>query len=84
MTTWDEAFASHYDEWSAHMTADIAFYVALALQADGPLVECNWERTGRHPNRAGDRPARDRIDCSPAMLEQAGARAAEAGVPALS
>jgi hypothetical protein len=37
--SWDEAFASRYDEWSAHMTADIAFYVSLALQADGPLVE---------------------------------------------
>jgi hypothetical protein len=37
--SWDEAFASHYDEWSAHMTADVAFYVSLALQADGPLVE---------------------------------------------
>ena len=37
--SWDEAFASHYDDWSAHMTADVAFYVSLALQADGPLVE---------------------------------------------
>jgi hypothetical protein len=37
--SWDEAFASHYDEWSAQMTADVAFYVSLALQADGPLVE---------------------------------------------
>jgi hypothetical protein len=36
---WDEAFARHYAEWSAHMTADIAFYVSLALQANGPLVE---------------------------------------------
>jgi len=25
--TWDEAFASHYEEWSAQMTADVAFYV---------------------------------------------------------
>jgi hypothetical protein len=37
--SWDEAFASYYDEWSAHMTADVAFYVSLALQAGGPLVE---------------------------------------------
>ena len=37
--SWDEAFASHYEEWSAQMTADVAFYVELARQADGPLVE---------------------------------------------
>ena len=37
--SWDEAFANHYEEWSAHMTADIAFYVELAREADGPLVE---------------------------------------------
>jgi hypothetical protein len=24
--SWDEAFAKHYEEWSAHMTADIPFY----------------------------------------------------------
>jgi hypothetical protein len=28
--TWDEEFSSRYDEWSVHMTADIAFYVDLA------------------------------------------------------
>ena len=37
--SWDEAFAESYDVWSAHMTADIAFYVELARKADGPLVE---------------------------------------------
>ena len=37
--SWDEAFANHYEEWSAHMTADVAFYVELAREADGPLVE---------------------------------------------
>jgi hypothetical protein len=37
--SWDEAFADHYQEWSAHMAADVAFYVELARQADGPLVE---------------------------------------------
>ena len=37
--SWDEGFAHRYEEWSAHMTADIAFYVALARQAEGPLVE---------------------------------------------
>jgi len=37
--SWDEGFASRYEEMSAHMTADITFYVELARQADGPLVE---------------------------------------------
>ena len=37
--SWDEAFADRYEQWSADMTADIAFYVGLACQADGPLVE---------------------------------------------
>ena len=27
--SWDEAFSRRYDQWSAHMTEDIAFYVAL-------------------------------------------------------
>jgi ubiquinone/menaquinone biosynthesis C-methylase UbiE len=37
--SWDEEYASHYDAWSAHMTADVAFYISLAPQANGPLVE---------------------------------------------
>jgi hypothetical protein len=37
--SWDEPFADRYEEWSAEMTADIAFYVELARQAAGPLVE---------------------------------------------
>ena len=37
--SWDEAFADRYDEWSVYMTADVAFYVDLARQAGGPLVE---------------------------------------------
>jgi hypothetical protein len=37
--SWDEAFADRYEEWSAPMTADIAFYVDLARAAEGPLVE---------------------------------------------
>src|SRR5918996_5395704 len=79
--SWDEAFARRYDEWSAHMTEDVDFYVALACEADGPLVELAVgngrvaipiaQATGR---------AVIGIDSSPAMLEQARARAAEAGV----
>ena len=37
--SWNEAFAAHFDEWSAHMTEDISFYVGLAREADGPVVE---------------------------------------------
>ena len=37
--SWDEAFARRYQEWSAHMTADVAFYIELARKADGQLVE---------------------------------------------
>jgi len=79
--SWDEAFANRYDEWSAHMTADIAFYVALARQADGPLVELaiGNGRVAIPVARATGRSVLG-IDSSPAMLAQARRRAAEAGV----
>lgn len=34
-----DAFAPIYDAWSAHMTEDVAFYVSLAREADGSIVE---------------------------------------------
>jgi hypothetical protein len=37
--SWDETFADRYEEWSAPMTADVAFYVGLARAVEGPLVE---------------------------------------------
>jgi hypothetical protein len=37
--SWNEAFARRYDEWSSDMTKDVPFYVRIALEADGPLVE---------------------------------------------
>ncbi|MGH8835413.1 MAG: class I SAM-dependent methyltransferase [Actinomycetes bacterium] len=79
--SWDEAFANHYDEWSAHMTADVAFYVELARQADGPLVELAIGN-GRVAIPVAQATGRRviGIDTSPAMLAQAGVRAAEAGV----
>ena len=79
--TWDEAFASHYEEWSAQMTADVAFYVELARQADGPLVELaiGNGRVAIPVAQATGRPVIG-IDSSPAMLAQARARAAKAGV----
>ena len=79
--SWDEAFANHYDEWSAHMTADVAFYAALARQADGPLVELaiGNGRVAIPIARATGRRVIG-IDSSPAMLDQARMRAAQAGV----
>jgi ubiquinone/menaquinone biosynthesis C-methylase UbiE len=37
--SWDERFASYYEEWSAAMTENVPFCVSLAREADGPLVE---------------------------------------------
>jgi ubiquinone/menaquinone biosynthesis C-methylase UbiE len=80
--SWNEAFADRYDEWSAHMTADVAFYVALAREADGPLVELAVGN-GRVAIPVAEATGRQviGIDTSPAMLDQARARAAVAGVP---
>lgn len=79
--SWDEAFANRYEEWSAHMTDDVAFYVELAREADGPLVELaiGNGRVAIPVAQAAGRPVIG-IDTSPAMLEQARIRAAEAGV----
>ena len=79
--SWDEAFARRYDEWSAHMTEDVAFYVELAREADGPLVELAIGN-GRVAIPIAQATGRSviGIDSSPAMLEQARARAAVAGV----
>jgi len=79
--SWDEAFAQRYDEWSAAMTEDVPFYVALAHEADGPLVELavgNGRVAIPVARETGRRVVG--IDSSPAMLEQARERAAEAGV----
>src|ERR687892_2484919 len=79
--SWDEAFARRYDEWSAHMTEDVDFYVALAREADGPLVELAVGN-GRVAIPVAQATGRTviGIDSSPAMLEQARERAAESGV----
>jgi len=79
--SWDEAFARRYDEWSSQMTADVGFYVALARDADGPLVELaiGNGRVAIAVARAAGRKVIG-FDTSPAMLEQARKRAAEAGV----
>jgi ubiquinone/menaquinone biosynthesis C-methylase UbiE len=79
--SWDEAFAVRYDEWAAHMTADIAFYVRLAREADGLIVELavGNGRVAVPVARATGREVVG-IDSSPAMLDQARERAGEAGV----
>ena len=63
------------------MTADIDFYVRLAREADGPLVELAVGN-GRVAIPVGRATGRRVIglDSSPAMLEQARERATEAGV----
>src|SRR5215470_11083328 len=78
---WDEAFADRYAEWSAGRTADIPFYAGLARAADGPLVELavGTGRVAIPVALATGRPVIG-IDTSPAMLRQARAHAAEAGV----
>src|SRR5215467_9340994 len=79
--SWDEGFSRQYEQWSARMTADIAFYVALAHKAEGPLVELavGSGRVAIPVAQATGRPVIG-IDSSPAMLEQARSRAGEAGV----
>jgi SAM-dependent methyltransferase len=79
--SWNEAFADRYDEWSAHMTADVAFYITLAREADGPLVELavGNGRVAVPVARATGRRVIG-IDTSPAMLDQARTGAAAAGV----
>jgi ubiquinone/menaquinone biosynthesis C-methylase UbiE len=80
-TTWDEAFAARYEEWSAAMTADVPFYVSLAQETDGPLVELavgNGRVAIPVAQATGLKVLG--IDTSPAMLELARRAAAEAGV----
>jgi len=79
--SWDESFVDRYDDWSADMTEDIPFYVKLAREADGPLVELavGNGRVAIPVARATGRPVVG-IDSSPGMLEQARIRAADAGV----
>jgi SAM-dependent methyltransferase len=79
--SWSEAFALRYEEWSAHMTDDVPFYVELASEANGLLVELaigNGRVAIPVARETGRRVVG--IDSSKAMLEQARTRAAEAGV----
>lgn len=81
MITWDEEFSYRYDEMSASMTADVGFYVDLAQNANGPIVELavGNGRVAIPVAQATGRPVIG-VDSSPSMLEQARENARAAGV----
>ena len=74
-------FAEIYEEWSAPMTEDVRFYVELAREADGPVVELAVG-TGRVAVPVAQAIGRRVIgvDRSAAMLAKARAAADAAGV----
>lgn len=75
------AFAEIYENWAAEMTEDVPFYVGLAKETDGPVVELAVG-TGRVAIPVAQEIGRPviGIDRSPAMLAKARAAAEEAGV----
>jgi ubiquinone/menaquinone biosynthesis C-methylase UbiE len=79
--SWDERMSERYDEWSADMTDDVPFYVRLAREADGPIVELAVGN-GRVAVPVAEAVGRRviGIDVSPSMLDQARAAAARADV----
>jgi SAM-dependent methyltransferase len=75
-----DSWAPVYDAWATAMTEDVAHYVSLAREADGPIVEL-MVGTGRvaiEVVRETGKPVLG-IDSSPAMLEIARERGA--GLP---
>ncbi len=79
MTAYD-AIARLYDPWSRSVTEDVEFYVDLAREAGGPVVELGVG-TGRIalPTAAAGIPVIG-VDSSPGMLEVCRAEAEAAGV----
>jgi SAM-dependent methyltransferase len=75
-----DPWAADYDAWAADMTDDVAHYVALAREADGPIVELmvGSGRVAIEVVRETGKPLLG-IDSSPAMLEIA--RERSAGLP---
>ncbi len=75
-----DAWAPVYDAWAADMTEDVAHYVSLAREADGPIVELmvGSGRVAIEVVRETGKPLLG-IDSSPAMLEIA--RERSAGLP---
>ena len=76
-----DGFAPIYDRWSENMTEDVDFYVELAREANGPVVELAVG-TGRVAIPITARTGRKVIgvDSSPAMLAVARERAGAAEV----
>ena len=72
-----DTWAPVYDAWAAHMTEDVAHYVSLAREADGPVVELavGSGRVAIEVVRETGKPVLG-IDSSPAMLEIARERSA--------
>ena len=75
-----DAWAPVYDAWASDMTEDVAHYVSLAREADGPVVELmvGSGRVAIEVVRQTGKPVLG-IDSSPAMLEIA--RERSAGLP---
>jgi SAM-dependent methyltransferase len=75
-----DAWAPVYDAWASDMTEDVAHYVSLAREADGPIVELmvGSGRVAIEVARETGKPVLG-IDSSPAMLEIA--RERSAGLP---
>jgi SAM-dependent methyltransferase len=75
-----DPWAADYDAWAAHMTEDVAHYVSLAREADGPIVELmvGSGRVAIEVVRETGKPVLG-VDSSPAMLEIA--RERSAGLP---
>jgi SAM-dependent methyltransferase len=75
-----DAWAPVYDAWASDMTEDVAHYVSLAREADGPIVELmvGSGRVAIEVVRETGKPVLG-IDSSAAMLEIA--RARSVGLP---
>jgi ubiquinone/menaquinone biosynthesis C-methylase UbiE len=81
VSSWYDSWADRYDDRSTDVAPDVPFYVALAREADGLLVELAVG-TGRVAVPVAQATGRRvvGIDSSAAMLAQARRRAVEAGV----
>jgi len=81
MSNWYDVWADRYDDLPGGVPADVPFYVGLACEADGPVVELavGTGRVAIPVARATGRRVIG-IDSSPGMLAQARKRAIEARV----
>jgi SAM-dependent methyltransferase len=81
MPSWYDAWADRYDDGRPDVAPDVDFYVALARETEGPLVELAVG-TGRVAIAVARETGRSvvGVDSSAGMLARARAGAAEAGV----